>query len=253
MSDKILKNIFNNLENSLRSEMRIQIDHNLEDGKYREYLMERLLHKILPAKYAIRNGFIVDSDNNKSKEMDIIIYDKSYVPPFLDETYTLVPIEAVIAVLQVKTTLTRDSLQSAVENLNSIDDLTAKIGGEITSADGARILREVRFICPYKIIISYKNKVGKEYDYLTEMETIDIIYTVESEGKHKGNLFIKNKKREGVVNLNKSELQDNQKSDDIKEFDENKLCIFVLTLLEKMKLINNGIIINYEEYIKGVI
>ena len=111
MNEKILKDIFDNLELSLVNEMKIKIQHNLEDGKYREYLVKRILSKIVPAKYEITNGFVIDSDNNKSDEMDIIIYDKSYVPPFFDETYTVVPIEAVIAVIQVKTTLTLEELK----------------------------------------------------------------------------------------------------------------------------------------------
>ena len=72
MNDKILKNIFDNLESSLKNEMRIRIQHNLEDGKYREYLVKRILSKIVPSKYEITNGFVIDSQNNKSDEMDII-------------------------------------------------------------------------------------------------------------------------------------------------------------------------------------
>ena len=127
MNDKILKNIFDNLESSLKNEMRIRIQHNLEDGKYREYLVKRILSKIVPSKYEITNGFVIDSQNNKSDEMDIIIYDKSYVPPFFDETYTVVPIESVIAVIQVKTTLTWEQLGKSIDNLNSIDKLKTKI------------------------------------------------------------------------------------------------------------------------------
>ena len=77
MNRKILKNIFDNLEQSLYSDMSIRIEHNLEDGKYREYLVTKVLQKIIPSKYSITNGFIIDSDNNISQEMDVIIYDKN--------------------------------------------------------------------------------------------------------------------------------------------------------------------------------
>ena len=53
MNDKILKNIFDNLESSLKNEMRIRIQHNLEDGKYREYLVKRILSKIVPSNVTI--------------------------------------------------------------------------------------------------------------------------------------------------------------------------------------------------------
>ena len=84
MPKKILNDIFRSLETSLNSDMNIRIEHNLEDGKYREYLIKNILNKIVPKKYSITNGFIVDSDNNRTEEIDIIIYDSNYVPPFFD-------------------------------------------------------------------------------------------------------------------------------------------------------------------------
>lgn len=250
MDEKILKNIFDNLETSLKSEMRIKIQHNLEDGKYREYIVKRILSKIVPSKYEITNGFVIDSENNKSDEMDIIIYDKSYVPPFFDETYTVVPIEAVIAVIQVKTTLTWDELKSSIDNLNSIDKLKAKIGGKIISANEGRIIDEKRFVAPYKIIVSYKSNITKDHDFSEEMKNkhLDMIYIVDGDY----DLYIKNRiEPEGIVNLNKEELEKNKIKGDIKRIKDSKLCHFTLQLLDKMKLINNAIIINYKEYIKG--
>ena len=122
---------FSNLETSLNGDMNIRIDHDLEDGKYREYLIKNILNKIVPKKYSITNGFIIDSDNNRTEEMDIIIYDSNYVPPFFDETYTIVPIEAVVAVIQVKTSLTKKQLNGAIKNVNSIDKVHAKTGGKL--------------------------------------------------------------------------------------------------------------------------
>lgn len=250
MNNKILKNIFDNLESSLKNEMKIRIEHNLEDGKYREYLVKRILSKIVPSKYEITNGFVIDSDNNKSDEMDIIIYDKSYVPPFFDETYTVVPIEAVIAVIQVKTTLTWDQLTSSIKNLNSIDKLNAKIGGKIISANGGLIMEEKRYVAPYKIIISYKSDIAKEHDFSDEMENkqLDMVYIVDGDY----DLYIKNRiEPDGVVNLNQKELSSNKLKGNIEKVKDSKLCNFALQLLDKMKLINNAIIINYKEYIKG--
>lgn len=250
MNDKILKNIFDNLESSLKNEMRIRIQHNLEDGKYREYLVKRILSKIVPSKYEITNGFVIDSQNNKSDEMDIIIYDKSYVPPFFDETYTVVPIESVIAVIQVKTTLTWDQLGKSIDNLNSIDKLKTKIGGKIISAKGAGIIEEERFVAPYKIIVSYKSDIAKGHDFSQEMENkhLDMIYIVD--GNY--DLYIKHRiEPDGVVNLNQKELEKNKVKGNIEKVKDSKLCNFALQLLDKMKLINNAIIINYKEYIKG--
>ena len=153
--------------------MSIRIEHNLEDGKYREYLVTKVLQKIIPSKYSITNGFIIDSDNNISQEMDVIIYDKNYVPPFFDETYTVVPIEAVIAVIQVKTTLKSDTLNDSIKNLNSIDKLNSKTGGKIISANGT-LITEKRYIKPYKIIIAYQTTYTDSHDFSNIMKDIDV-------------------------------------------------------------------------------
>lgn len=250
MNNKLLKNIFDNLEISLKGEMSIKIQHNLEDGKYREYLVKKILSNIVPSKYEITNGFVVDSDNNKSDEMDIIIYDKSYVPPFFNETYTVVPIESVIAVIQVKTTLTWKELKSSIDNLNSIDKLNSKVGGKIISAKGADIINEERYVAPYKIIVSYKSDIARDYDFSNEMKGkhLDMIYIVDGDY----DLYIKHRiEPDGVVNLSKEKLNINKVKGDIEKIKESKLCNFALQLLDKMKLINNAIIINYKEYIKG--
>lgn len=243
-----LKNIFASLENSLISNMNIRIQHNLEDGKYREYLVKEVLEKIIPSKYSITNGFVIDSNNKQSDEMDIIIYDRNYVPPFFDETYTVVPIESVIAVIQVKTKLTRAQLKLALDNLNSIDRLESKTGGKIISATTCLEVVEKRHIMPYKIIIAKDGAINKKYDFKKEFETLDIIYVVDKNSA----LFIKSKPICAVVNEDREKLRNCQNKDiKINIIKDNKLCSFSLYLLEKLKLINNSIIINYEEYIKG--
>ena len=244
---KILKNIFDNLESSLYSDMSIRIEHDLEDGKYREYLVKKIFGKIIPSKYSITNGFVIDSDNNISKEMDIIIYDRSYVPPFFDETYTVVPIEAVIAVIQVKTTITAKTLKESIDNLNSIDHLNSKTGGKIISATGVGIIEEKRYIAPYKIIVAYKTKYANKHDFSNIMKDIDMLY-IAQDGKP---LTLKHRPNNAVVNTNKDELKQALKQSTLEVIYNSRLTIFALTLLEKMKLINNSIIINYEEYIKG--
>lgn len=247
MPRKILNDVFNSLETSLNSDMDIRIEHNLEDGKYREYLIKNILNKIVPKKYSITNGFIIDSDNNRTEEMDIIIYDSNYVPPFFDETYTIVPIEAVVAIIQVKTTLTKKQLNEAMKNINSIDKLNAKTGGKIIGANGKELIEERR-IQPYKIIVSKTSKIGKNYNFASELKSADIIYIVDNNYK----LFVKNKSNKGVVNKDLDELLNYQtKETSIECYENEKLLIFSLTLLDKLKLINNSIIINYQEYLKG--
>lgn len=182
--------------------------------------------------------------------MDIIIYDSNYVPPFFDETYTIVPIEAVVAVIQVKTSLTKKQLNGAIKNVNSIDKVHAKTGGKIISANGCKEVTEERKIQPYKIIISRTSRINKKYNFNEELKSADIIYIVDDNYK----LFVKNKDSRGVVNNDLEELMKYQNENaSINSYDKEKLLIFSLTLLDKLKIINNSIIINYQEYLKGAV
>ena len=75
-----------------------------------------------------------------------------------------------------------------------------------------------------------------------------MIYVVEKSKK----LIIKHRNNvKAVVNENKDDLIKAQSDYSLETIDNSKLAFFALYLLEKMKLINNAIIINYEEYIKG--
>ena len=100
----------------------------------------------------------------------------------------------------------------------------------------------------FKIIVSKTSDIDKNYDFSEELKSADIIYIVDKNYK----LFVKNKNVKGVVNTDLDELSDYQtKESTIESYADEKLLIFSLILLDKLKLINNSIIINYQEYLKG--
>ena len=111
-------------------------------------------------------------------------------------------------------------------------------------------MTEERKIQPYKIIISRTSRINKKYNFNEELKSADIIYIVDDNYK----LFVKNKDSRGVVNNDLEELMKYQNENaSINSYDKEKLLIFSLTLLDKLKIINNSIIINYQEYLKGAV
>ncbi len=108
-------------------------------------------------------------------------------------------------------------------------------------------MTEKRYIMPYKVIVAKEGAIDKRYEFGEELKTIDIIYMVDK----KSTLFIKNKPISAVVNENLEELRSCQNKDAVLKLLKQINYVFSLSLLEKLKLINNSIIINYEEYIKG--
>ncbi|HHQ6631960.1 TPA: DUF6602 domain-containing protein [Serratia fonticola] len=102
---------------SLSERVRFIIDHGPSVGMYRENLLQSTLRKHLPERYHIATGFIF----GLNKQIDILIYDRvDYAPVFREGDLVIVPPESVRAVIEVKTNLKSDNLQSALELLDLV-------------------------------------------------------------------------------------------------------------------------------------
>lgn len=84
-------------------------------GKVLEILISKLFKPLLPSDIGIGTGQIVEQSGEMiSPEMDIVLYDRSIVPPILiDGNIGMFPIEAVLYTIEVKTTLTATDIASA--------------------------------------------------------------------------------------------------------------------------------------------
>lgn len=244
----ILKEVFRIREENLKNSFDLRIKHNLSDGRFKEDLIKMIL-EVIPQRYSVSNGFIIDSEENTSKEIDLIIYDEVYVPRFFIDTYAVIPIESVVGIVQVKTTLKKSELLSSIDNLNSIDHLKPKKGGKIITASNGTIIEEKRSILPLKILVTGKSTTPLSAE---KFGGIDIVYALK--GEDYNNLFIKQIDEKQLVSVEKdflalvAERKDNL---DYKEIKKLKLFNFSLNLISKLTLINNSLIINYEEYLRG--
>lgn len=109
---------------ALSQRVRFIINHAPTVGTYRENLLQNSLKKHLPERYHVATGFIY----GVKKQIDILIYDRiDYAPIFREADLVIVPPESVRAVIEVKTKITPNNLQSALELLNlttNVDDNT---------------------------------------------------------------------------------------------------------------------------------
>jgi hypothetical protein len=100
------------------------IRHRPTTGNYREGLLRTLLQKYLPRRYHAATGFIFGSH----RQLDIIIYDQvEYSPLFREGDLVVVPASAVRAVIEVKSSLTNQFLDEALEILT--EAVPDNIGG----------------------------------------------------------------------------------------------------------------------------
>lgn len=101
-----------------------EIGHNLTAGEAREAALRSLLQKYLPQRVGIDRGFVIDALGGESKQMDMIIYDKTVGVVFEISGVKYFPCETVLAVGEVKSDITsRDKLQDALEKIRSVKEL----------------------------------------------------------------------------------------------------------------------------------
>lgn len=101
-----------------------QIEHNGIKGSAREDLLKKYLRDLLPNKYSISSGIVIDFNQNQSKQQDFIIHDAFNCPSFFKtESNTILPVESVYATIEIKSCLNYDTLKQSVENIESVRKL----------------------------------------------------------------------------------------------------------------------------------
>lgn len=93
-------------------------------GTALEILVAELFKPLLPADIGVGTGQIIDCyQSPMSPQIDIILYDKSILPPvLLDEHLGIFPIESVLYTIEVKTKLNASELASAHEAAEKISE-----------------------------------------------------------------------------------------------------------------------------------
>lgn len=102
--------------------------HNPTQGDYHEEILRTVLRNFLSKRFSVKKGFIYagPGENQVSKQIDLIIVDENspiaYI--FQEGDFAIVTPEAVVAVMEVKTTLNRskDFIES-IENISRAKSL----------------------------------------------------------------------------------------------------------------------------------
>lgn len=101
------------------------IKHPVGNGDNSESGWKEFLNKILPKKYGVDNGYVIDYEGNISDQIDIIIYDNLYSPYIMSSGSGVkyIPAEAVYAIVEVKPTMTKLNLKYANDKVESVKKL----------------------------------------------------------------------------------------------------------------------------------
>lgn len=126
MSSSVPKQFFEYqklLEEKLIAELnfaRSLVAHSGERGRIVELTMQKFLEQHLPEAFGITTGFAIDHKGQLSKQIDLIVYSKSQCPFFFNEGISVLPVEAVILAVEVKTKMDRREFEDTRQKARSL-------------------------------------------------------------------------------------------------------------------------------------
>lgn len=185
---KISKNMFYD------DEMK-RYKHPGEFGVYREAICKRFLRFFIPSKFEIHNGFLINSDNERSSQCDIVIFDSSSTPfiqsPDFQRFY---PVQTVVSVGEVKSIMSKSEFKTAINKLANVKKMRCKIDNPIflfRDLPGAQMYSDVYApdIYPRDSIFTFLICQKFDFDYKNIVNEIDGLYEKEIELHNKHNLI----------------------------------------------------------------
>ena len=100
------------------------IDHPETKERLRETIVENLLKPILPEQFKFGNGKIVDNRENESRDMDLLIYSKTFLPPLIyGEKDDIFPIESCFYAIEIKSKANKKEMEDSYQKAKSIFNL----------------------------------------------------------------------------------------------------------------------------------
>ena len=114
---KFLNRYFRSVYNKLEADALLfnrRLPHEGLKGSENEKALADVIRDFLPARYGVEeNALVIDRHGKASRQCDIVVFDNTQFPKYLRKVY---PIETVHAVIEVKTQLTKQQVDGAVEN-----------------------------------------------------------------------------------------------------------------------------------------
>lgn len=119
----LTKQIVKALNKSVLDELDLtrEIRHPGENGRAREQILRNFLKKIIPGKYSIDTGFVIDATGGISNQIDIVIYRDDYHTVFEIGGIKYFMVESVVAVIENKASIASSAaLRQALDNIKSV-------------------------------------------------------------------------------------------------------------------------------------
>ena len=150
-----LNDLFASIETTLLARFKESgfIQHAGDKGENREEILMEFLEKHLPKRYGVTKGEVVTKDGKRSHAIDIIIYDALNCPVLYSEKTSIVPIEGVYGIIEVKSSLSKAEFEDAASKIEGFKRLAPRDLGVIATREYVTVHRASR---PFGIVLGYQ-------------------------------------------------------------------------------------------------
>ena len=102
--------------------------HNPTIGALTEEVVRDFLRRHLPGGVEVQQGFILSEKGEISPQCDVIIYDRdAYAPVYSINDIVVIPARAVLAVVEVKTTINKSIFHKTIDYFKKLSDVAPAI------------------------------------------------------------------------------------------------------------------------------
>jgi len=106
------------------AEARATLEHRGLKGSANELAVAKWIKPLLPGAIEVCTGEVIDSQGGRSKQVDVLLFDAATTPRFLSRgDISVLPVEGVFAVLEIKTYLNKVEIEAAFENMKALKAL----------------------------------------------------------------------------------------------------------------------------------
>ena len=135
------------------------LEHRGVLGAVREVLIADLLRPLVPPSVGVATGVVISPDDQQSRQQDIILFDPSVLPPLLyEQGPAVVPVEAALATIEVKSRLTIAGCREASEGARSLYALSMQSGIQDVSGEW----RDVPLRAPLAILFALSSDLARD-------------------------------------------------------------------------------------------
>jgi hypothetical protein len=155
-----------------------QFSHNGLAGSGREGAVAMFLREHLPQRFVVTSGEAVDANSENTTQLDLVVYDSHLSAPLLRASSgpELLPAEALLAVVEVKTTFSKAEAANCIRAVASLTRLQPYGVGFVTSRTGGLDAADGAPRCMYSILafnsdLAEANWASREWDRLRDAAT----------------------------------------------------------------------------------